>query len=166
MNFAGFQLQQAKREFKGTQICSLLSAIGEEPKAVAESTCLFEPSAFGGVVDASRVSLSLALNESIATLVEEIESFLLKEAQRLRLFGGVGKDELKNRFQSAIKTPAGYKPYLRVKMNFAGPRAVRLWDSNGQPRDVPATWQGCHLKINLAARGIWLNEHCCLGWGP
>jgi hypothetical protein len=163
MNFVGFKLQAPKCELKGTQMCNLLNANGEEPKVImAECVCLFEPSAFGGAADASRVSLSLELNEPIRATIEEIESFLLKEAQRLQLFGGADEDELKSRFQSAIKTPAGFKPYLRVKMCFAGGREVRLWGSNGRPREAPAKWQGCHLKVNLAVRGIYMNPS---DWG-
>jgi hypothetical protein len=97
MNFVGFELQAPKCELKGTQMCNLLNANGEEPKVImAECVCLFEPSAFGWAADASRVSLSLVLNEPNRATTEEIEGFLLKEAQRLQLFGGADEDELKS----------------------------------------------------------------------
>jgi hypothetical protein len=167
MNFAGFQLQRAKCEGSGVQIYSLLDARGQEPKVMVESTCIFEPTAYGLAANdprtsLCRVTLSLALNESITALVEDIEGFLLQEAQHLQLFGGIGADELKSRFQGAIKTPANYEPYLWVKMNLAGGRSVQIWDSEGQPRDAPVRWKGCQLKINLAVRGIWHNN---TSWG-
>ena len=154
--FAGFELQPP-RDGKGTKTCNLTNQQGKDLTInLGAAKCLFEPSAFSGAENASRVTLSVELEDSIKLEIERLDAFLLSAVMRLRLFGDTPQDVVSARYQSACKHPQGYAPYLKLKMNLAGKEQVRVWDTEHKLREPPVLWRGVVLRVAMRVRSVYV----------
>ena len=160
----GATLLPARDAGKGTRMAALYTGPhGDMTWFVNDVRPVFEPTAYGGVADAARVTLCLRADEDMKNMMEAIENFFFREVTAQNLLGDCDIVAVKARYQSAMKQNDKYGAQLRVKVNLAGPYAARFWDANKQPRGAPESWRDSSLRCVLKVRGIYMTGTT---WGP
>ena len=119
---------------------------------------LWQPKGFNGE-DTNRVAISFTSSDEAEQELLALEQWILDtvSAESKRFLGqNLTKDQVKERFVSAVKTSEkGYKT-IRAKMSFSGRQAVRCWDEAKRPRDLPEDWTMCTVSPRFQAKGLWV----------
>ena len=120
---------------------------------------LFEPSAYNQP-DATRVNLCLSVTPAVAASLAELDEFCINTlaAESSRLLGSqLSVQDVRNRFQPTLRThEASGSQSLRLKMNFSGRAAVRIWTPVGKQTAAPPSWSNSSAKCRIRLKGFWL----------
>ena len=118
----------------------------------------FEPSNFSDK-ESSRVNLCFVPTEEIESCLELFESWcikaLTKESKEL-LGQELTESQIKERFQSSLKTSEKGWRSFRCKMNIAGKNAVKCWTPDKVKRSLPESWRDCKITPKLHFKGLYV----------
>ncbi len=116
----------------------------------------FEPSNFSDK-ESSRVNICFVPTEEIKSCLELFESWciktLTKEAKEL-LGQELTESQIKERFQSSLKTSEKGWTSFRCKMNIEGRNAVQCWTTDKAQRSLPESWRVCKIIPKLHSKGL------------
>ena len=63
---------------------------------------------------------------------------------------------IRDRYQSCLKSSEKYPaPTLRCKLTHSGRGAVKIWNSDGQPRTAPDSWVYCGARVHLQLKSVY-----------
>ena len=118
----------------------------------------FEPSHFSDK-ESTRVNICFVPTEEIESCLELLESWcikaLTKESKEL-LGQELTESQIKERFQSSLKTSEkGWKSF-RCKMNIAGKNTVTCWTPDKVKRSLPESWRDCKITPKLHFKGLYV----------
>ena len=65
-------------------------------------------------------------------------------------------EQIRERYQPAIKVSEKGYTTLRAKMNLSGPAKVRCWSADKTPREMPLDWSMADVSPRLAIKGLWV----------
>ena len=118
----------------------------------------FEPSNFADK-DSSRVNICFVPTEEIKTCLELFESWciktLTKDAKEL-LGQELTESQIKEIFQTSLKTSEKGWTSFRCKMNIAGRNAVQCWTKDKVKRSRPESWRDCKITPKLHFKGLYV----------
>ena len=124
-----------------------------------ELTVVWQPRSFNGE-ETSRVSISFNTTPQLEADVTALEQWCMETvAQSPKCFFGqdLSPSQIKDRFNSLLKTSEkGYRS-LRVKMNTSGKNVVRCWSQMARA-EIPEDWTSCGVKPRVAFRGLWFSS--------
>ena len=119
----------------------------------------FEPSNFSDK-ESSRLSICFALTEEITSTFQGLfERWCIKTlAKRSKELLGSEQTEaqIKEKFQSCVKTSEKGWTSFRCKMNVAGKNAVQCWTPEKVKCSLPTSWRDCKLKPQLHLKSLYL----------
>jgi len=119
----------------------------------------FEPSNFSDK-ESSRLSICFAPTEEIINNFQGIfETWciktLAKKSQEL-LGSQQTAEQIKEKFQSCVKTSEKGWTSFRCKMNVAGKNAIQCWTPERVKCSQPNSWRDCKLKPQLHLKSMYL----------
>ena len=118
----------------------------------------FEPSNFSDK-ESSRLNICFVPTEEIKSCLELFESWciktLTKEAKEL-LGQELTESQIKERFQSSLKTSEKGWTSFRCKMNIEGRNAVQCWTTDKAQRSLPESWRVCKIIPKLHFKGLYV----------
>ena len=117
----------------------------------------FEPSAYGDS-EATRVTVVFRPDPDTIAKLELIDEGILREAcmQSLRLFGKKKTvEQLSETYTPIVKFCDSYPSTFKAKLNLKPPAAVKIWDSQRQPREAPAQWRDSLVAPRIRLRSIY-----------
>ena len=119
----------------------------------------FEPSNFSDK-ESSRLSICFAPTEEIINNFQGIfETWciktLAKKSQEL-LGSQQTAEQIKETFQSCVKTSEKGWTSFRCKMNVAGKNAIQCWTPERVKCSQPNSWRDCKLKPQLHLKSMYL----------
>ena len=118
----------------------------------------FEPSCFSDK-ESSRLSICFAPTEQINNFQGIFEGWCVKTlAKKSKELLGSEQTEaqIKEKFQSCVKTSEKGWTSFRCKMNVAGKNAVQCWTPDRVKRSLPNSWRDCKLKPQLHLKSLYL----------
>ena len=113
---------------------------------------------------AKRVGLCLEPDEASKAQLQEIEQHLVRALTALSLsepkvFGKfLTETDVKDRFQSCLKTSPRGGSYLKLKMDWG---RVRIWGPNQEELAEPGNLAGRECRVRCELRQIWLMSNQC-----
>ena len=118
----------------------------------------FEPSNFSDK-ESSRLSICFAPTEEINNFQGIFETWciktLAKKSQEL-LGSQQTAEQIKEKFQSCVKTSEKGWTSFRCKMNVAGKNAIQCWTPERVKCSQPNSWRDCKLKPQLHLKSMYL----------
>ena len=168
--FERFELAEHQVNARGAKFCPLSSG-GERvhltfrSKAQPLST-QWGPSSFDQNSTSTRCNFDFVCDDGLASILKSLDvwarAYLEKNSQRL-MGKALTSAQILDSYKPAHIERGSYPSQARCKINLGGPRAVRCWDENGQPRDPPSDWKSCRFvaKVNLSHLYIMSKE---FGW--
>ena len=124
---------------------------------------IWHPAAFNDP-SATRVGLCLEPDEASKAQLQEIEQHLVRALTALSLsepkvFGKfLTETDVKDRFQSCLKTSPRGGSYLKLKMDWG---RVRMWGPNQEELAEPGNLAGRECRVRCELRQIWLMSNQC-----
>ena len=124
---------------------------------------IWHPAAFNDP-SATRVGLCLEPDEASKAQLQEIEQHLVRALTALSLsepkvFGKfLTETDVKDRFQSCLKTSPRGGSYLKLKMDWG---RVRMWGPTQEELAEPGNFAGRECRVRCELRQIWLMSNQC-----
>ena len=118
----------------------------------------FEPSNFSDK-ESSRVNICFAPTEEISNSLNLFESWLVKSLakQSKELLGQEQTEsQIRERFQSSLKTSEKGWTSFRAKMNITGRNAVQCWNLDKTQRSHPDCWRDCKVIPKLHFKALYV----------
>ena len=118
----------------------------------------FEPSNFSDK-ESSRLSICFAPTEEINNFQGILESWCIKTlAKKSKELLGSEQTEaqIKEKFQSCVKTSEKGWTSFRCKMNIAGKSAVQCWTPERVRCLPPTSWRDCKVMPQLHLKSLYL----------
>jgi len=119
----------------------------------------WQPKAFNDP-EASRVAICFRSTPEVETYFSQLDEWVLKAMASTprRYFGqDLTPDQIKERYNPAIKVSQKGYAHLRAKMNIAGRNAVRCWnEADRKARPLPDDWTMCEVQPCLEVKGLWV----------
>ena len=106
--------------------------------------------------DAARVQICLEVGEALQAWVERIEDLAVqKMAEMSEQFfkKKLSVEDTRRIFCSALRTNNGV--LFKLKVNRAGPNAVKCWTADGQTAEIPSFVRGSHCSPLAEVKSIW-----------
>ena len=148
-------LGEATTSSKGAKAIPLVVPLILQPGPLR---VVWKPSAFQQP-DASRVNICFALDDAASAYFQTVDMALLKllSDDPKKYFGQpLTYEQIRERYQPAIKVSEKGYTTLKAKMNLTGPAKVRCWSSEKTPREMPLDWGMADVSPRLAIKGLWL----------
>ena len=124
---------------------------------------IWHPAAFNDP-SAKRVGLCLEPEEASKAQLQEIEQHLVRALTALSLsepkvFGKfLTETDVKDRFQSCLKTSPRGGSYLKLKLDWG---RVRIWGPNQEELAEPGDLAGRECKVRCELRQVWVMSNQC-----
>ena len=124
---------------------------------------IWHPAAFNDPT-AKRVGLCLEPDEASKAQLQEIEQHLVRALTALSLsepkvFGKfLTETDVKDRFQSCLKTSPRGGSYLKLKLDWG---RVRIWGPNQEELAEPGDLAGRECKVRCELRQVWVMSNQC-----
>jgi hypothetical protein len=118
----------------------------------------FEPSNFSDK-ESSRVNICFAPTEEISNSLNLFESWLVKSLARQskELLGQEQTEsQIRERFQSSLRTSEKGWTSFRAKMNITGRNAVQCWNLDKTQRSPPDCWRDCKVIPKLHFKSLYV----------
>ena len=118
----------------------------------------FEPSNFSDK-ESSRVNICFAPTEEISNSLNLFESWLVKSLakQSKELLGQEQTEsQIRERFQSSLKTSEKGWTSFRCKMNTTGRNCVQCWTPSKVQRSPPDCWRDCKVIPKLHFKSLYV----------
>ena len=119
---------------------------------------VFRPSAFQQP-DASRVNICFAASDAESAYLQQVDLAIIKliaDDPKKYLGAQLTYEQIRERYQSAIKVSDRGYPNLKAKMNLAGSAAVRCWNADKTARGPPQDWTMADVSPRLHIKGLWV----------
>jgi len=113
----------------------------------------------------TRVNLDLTLTPEIQEFGEAIDAFVPKalvEHSAVLFKKEMTEDEIRAIYKPVVCEHEKTSPTLRCKINIPpAANAVRCYDANKKPRDVPIDWRECSLEALITVGKVWFMSGKC-----
>ncbi len=111
------------------------------------------------VKESNRVNICFAPTEEISSSLSIFESWCLKTLARQskELLGQEQTEsQIRERFQSSLKTSEKGWTSFRAKMNITGRNAVQCWNLDKTQRSPPDCWRDCKVIPKLHFKSLYV----------
>ena len=119
----------------------------------------FGASTYGNEEGMTRKTLEFSLEAEHLPQWEAITSLARSytEHHSERLFKRkLDKEHVLENFKPPTKQTGDYKPLLRCKIQTAGTRSVRCWDTNGAQVPLPEDLRGLPMSVKIRLDRLWI----------
>ena len=144
MDFGNFKLAEQQVNARGAKFCTLSANSQQVQLTLGSKSCPLStqwgPSNFDPSANAARRNMDFICDSQMEGDLKNLDAWTREYVERncQRLFGKVlTKSQVDDGYKPSCTERGDYPKQLRCKINLQGPREVRCWDENGQPRGVP-----------------------------
>ena len=165
LSLFGLEIGDASQNKKGYKACALSDRGNSIQWMVSGLEVAFEPSSFKNE-STDRMNIALKPNPELTADLSNLEKAVLEQASAhsTELWGRkLSISDVKEKMSSLLyRSPKGYDPVFRAKIDRTGPRACMLWDSKLERRGWLEKWKGQNIDVEFEAKCIWITNR---EWG-
>ena len=163
-NSNSLQLAEQQVNSRGAKFFPLSDTGGErvfwtfgsksDPLSTQWGVSQFDPSA-----GSTRCNMDFICDTQMITSLSAFDAWARQyiEKNSHRLFNKTLTDgQVADGYKHTLIERGAYPSQVRCKINLSGPRAVRCWDEQGNPRDAPENWRACKFVAKVNASHLWI----------